>query len=325
MPLEVRRFQAADERHWEEFVQRANNGTLFHERRFLSYHPPERFRDHSLLLWREGRLLALFPAAERQVNGERWLVSHPGASYGGPVYLPDLTFRQSFDCVAALKAYAQAQGFHRLVLTLPPAIYQQRVSQYIDFALLKHSFSYLKREVSSMLEIAHSDEAILAAFRPTHRTAVRKAQRAGVEIRQSEDWAEFYQILQRNLKIRHGVAPTHTLEELLRLKELYPERILLFGSYWQGRLTAGVVLFLVNSRVALAFYISHDEAFQHLRPLNLLFYRVLCWCREQGYTYLDFGIFTVDMEPNFGLARFKENFGASGVFRDTFICDLKAP
>ena len=38
---------------------------------------------------------------------------------------------------------------------------------------------------------------------------------------------------------------------------------------------------------------------------------------ERGFRYLDFGIFTVRMEPNFGLARFKESFGASGMFRDT--------
>ena len=34
------------------------------------------------------------------------------------------------------------------------------------------------------------------------------------------------------------------------------------------------------------------------------------------YIY-DFGIFTVNGEPNMGLGRFKENFGASGIFRDT--------
>ncbi len=38
----------------------------------------------------------------------------------------------------------------------------------------------------------------------------------------------------------------------------------------------------------------------------------------EGFKYLDFGIFTVNMEPNWGLGRFKENFGARGIFRDTF-------
>ena len=37
---------------------------------------------------------------------------------------------------------------------------------------------------------------------------------------------------------------------------------------------------------------------------------------------VDFGIFTVNEHPNMGLARFKENFGASGVFRDTLAINL---
>ena len=70
--------------------------------------------------------------------------------------------------------------------------------------------------------------------------------------------------------------------------------------------------------LVLAFYISHKEKFQELRPLNLLFYSIFEWCMKEKVKVYDFGIFTVDGEPNMGLGRFKENFGASGIFRDTF-------
>jgi lipid II:glycine glycyltransferase (peptidoglycan interpeptide bridge formation enzyme) len=72
----------------------------------------------------------------------------------------------------------------------------------------------------------------------------------------------------------------------------------------------------------LAFYISHDETYQHYRPVNLLFYEIMQRYAYEGFKYLDFGIFTVLMEPNWGLGRFKENFGARGVFRDTFFKTL---
>ena len=81
---------------------------------------------------------------------------------------------------------------------------------------------------------------------------------------------------------------------------------------------AGILNFLVRGDVALAFYISHKEDFQGLRPLNLLFYNIFKWALNENINVYDFGIFTVDGEPNMGLGRFKENFGASGVFRDTF-------
>lgn len=322
MSLNVRRFNESDTPVWEIFVLSANNGTIFHERKFLSYHPRERFIDHSLILEKNGKIQALFPAVEIVDKQRRSLVSHQGSSYGGLVVERDLSIQDSYNYVEAVLDHAKKESFDRIQLTLPPAIYQNRVSNYLDFTLIKHGFTYKKRDVSSILSIESSPDKNLQRFRSTHRTAVRKAIKQGVKIKESEEWSAFYALLKENLKIRHNVQPTHTLEELQKLKKLYPDRIRLFGAYWKEELIAGVVNFSVNQDVVLAFYISHREAFQHLRAVNLLFYEIIKWCHENTFKYLDFGIFTVNMEPNFGLGRFKENFGASGVFRDTFELDF---
>ncbi len=322
MSLEVRIFTKADTPAWEAFVSSANNSTLFHERKFLGYHPQGRFVDHSLILEKKGQITALFPAVESVDKNTRSLVSHQGSSYGGLVVDRKLSFRESYDCVEALIDHARKAGFNRIQMTLPPAIYQKRVSNYLDFALIKHGFSYKKRDVSSMLTIENTPEKNLEYFRASHRTAVRKAIKSGVVIRESDAWPAFYSMLQHNLKIRHNVQPTHTLDELIKLKKMFPGKIRLFGAFWEDKLVAGVVNFEVNQDVVLAFYISHREDYQHLRAVNLLFFEIIKWCHQNAFKYLDFGIFTVNMEPNFGLGRFKENFGASGVFRDTFELDL---
>ena len=46
--IEVYRFEESDSIKWDEFVDGSYNGTMFHTRTFLSYHPQDRFRDHSL-------------------------------------------------------------------------------------------------------------------------------------------------------------------------------------------------------------------------------------------------------------------------------------
>jgi len=318
MTVNLRRFEESDTSAWEAFVATANNGTLFHERKFLGYHPEDRFEDHSLIFEQKGKIVALFPAVLVQEDNQTALISHQGSSYGGLVTKQDLSFQDSYDFVEALVGYSKNTGIARIQMTLPPAIYQCRVSNYLDFALIKHGFVYKKRDISSMLTMEATPEENLDKFRPSHRTAVRKAIRQGVTVRESSDWSAFYDLLKDNLNIRHNVQPTHTLAELIQLKEMYPEKVRLFGAYWDTNLIAGVVNFSVNKDVVLAFYISHKEAFQHLRAVNLLFYEIIKWCHVEQAKYLDFGIFTVNMEPNFGLGRFKENFGASGVFRDTF-------
>jgi len=318
MSIKTKIFIPEDSGEWDSFVSKANNGTIFHERKFLAYHPEGRFVDHSLVLKKDGKLKALFPAVDINEGGVRSLVSHQGSSYGGILSERDMHFRDSYEYVESVIDHAKEQGFNRIQMTLPPAIYQARVSNYLDFALIKHGFSYKKRDVSSILTIESKPEENLALFKPTHRTAVRKAIKQNVIIQESQDWDSFYEILDKNLKIRHDVKPTHTLAEIVKLKKIYPDRIRLFGAYWEGQMVAGVVNFSVNKDVVLAFYISHRESFQHLRAVNYLFYEIIKWCQENSFKYLDFGIFTVNMEPNFGLGRFKENFGASGVFRDTF-------
>jgi lipid II:glycine glycyltransferase (peptidoglycan interpeptide bridge formation enzyme) len=53
-----------------------------------------------------------------------------------------------------------------------------------------------------------------------------------------------------------------------------------------------------------------------------LFHEIVAWSIQRGFRSLDFGIFTVDEDPNWGLARFKESFGAQGIFRNSLRIEL---
>lgn len=317
--LEVIPYEEKYAAAWDDFVQHANNGTLFHTRAFLNYHPPDRFRDQSLLFKKDGKVVALFPAAVRHGESSNILRSHPGASYGGLVTRSDLALRDAVRLVEHLLEVAQHRGYAGVEVTLPPQIYHQRPSNYVDFALLQNGFVYRKREVSSVIPLDLTAANVLELFSAESRRAMRRAIKLGVEARESDELPGFYQILKKNLSLRHNVQPAHTLEELHTLRRLFPGGIRLFTAHVEKKVIAGIVVFACNSRAALAFYVSHVEAYQKYRGVNLVFYEVIRWCTLQGFRFLDFGIFTVNMDPNWGLCRFKESFGASGIFRDTLL------
>jgi lipid II:glycine glycyltransferase (peptidoglycan interpeptide bridge formation enzyme) len=212
--------------------------------------------------------------------------------------------------------YLKAKGYKRIILTQPPLIYYREPNQYIDFALLKNNFKYLKREVTAVIPLDAAEP--LTTFHGDARRSTKKAIREGVRVLISEDYARFYDILKHNLGMRHNVTPTHTLDELIGLQKILPDKIKLFGAYFKEKMLGGIVIFVTNPRVILAFYISHDDKYQTYRPVNLLFYEVIKWGRNQGFKYLDLGTFTLDMTPNWGLGRFKENFAARGFLRDTY-------
>ncbi len=324
MNLKVERFGEADTDWWDAYVWQADNGTIFHTRKFLSYHPKSRFKDHSLIFKRKNAVKAVLPAIEMEMDKDKVLYSHRGASYGGFVY-KDAGIRDAFDMVEALKTYAKAQGFTRILITLPPIVYMTRYSNYLDFAMLQNGFRYLKREISSVVQLPASVEDILPMFKSEARTATRKSIKSGIQVRRSEDFDTYYKILRRNLKLRHNVTPTHSLDELKYLAKLFPDRIHLWAAYLDGQMIAGVVNFICTPRVVLAFYISDNKEYQQYRSLNNLFYRIFQWAVQAGYRFYDFGIFTVNMDPNWGLGKFKETFGARGLFRDSFELLMWAP
>lgn len=307
---------------WDNFVDNSDNGTIFHKREFLSYHPADRFKDASFLVLKDNKLLALYTAAVVEREGKKILASHPGASYGSFVYDSNLNFKEAHAMVDVLLEYAETLKVDRIQLTLPPIIYQTKYSNYIDFALVRNGFTYLKRDVSSIVQLDYKIDELLSTYRAEARTAVKKSIKQGVEIVECENFKEYYDILKKNLKLRHNVSPAHTLDELIKLKKMFPAKIRLWGAFLKDKLIAGVCNFSTNPKVVLAFYISHDEEYQEYRAVNLLFYEIMKRYKAEGFRFLDFGIFTVNMEPNWGLARFKENFGARGIFRDTLIKDI---
>lgn len=307
---------------WDEFIENSDNGTMFHTRKFLSYHPKDKFTDASLVILKNNKILALFPAVLIERDGKKILSSHSGASYGGFVYKEELSLQDAFAMVYSLLNYGEEIKANRLQLTPPPIIYQSKYSNYIDFALYKNGFNYLKREISSVVQLDFQKGEIVSTFRAEARTALNKARKLGIEIAECERFEEYYAILKKNLKMRHNVTPTHSLEELLKLKKMYPSKIRLWGAFLEDRLIAGVCNFSVNSKVVLAFYISHDEKYQEYRAVNLLFAEIMKRYSDENYKFLDFGIFTVNEEINWGLGRFKENFGARGIFRDSFYKEI---
>jgi len=318
MSIEIYPYTVEEERKWEHFVNHADNGTLFHLRKFLGYHPAERFTDSSLVFSHKGRIYAVFPAAVCDYNGEKVFFSHPGASYGGFVIGEKIGLEETFKMVDLMVGYARERNCSRIIITQTPSYYFKKQSSYTDFALQSHGFTLRKRELSSVLSLHQTADEIYRQFPDGLKRALKKAVKSGLSVKASRDISRYYAILKNNLEMRHNVLPTHSEEELIRLFSLFPDRIKLYTAERSGDILGGIIAFDCNERVNLAFYIAHDHARQQYRPVDFVIWKLIQASIEQGFAYLDFGTFTLNMEPNWGLCAFKEKFGARGVFRDTF-------
>ena len=76
--ITLKKYSSEDKNQWDAFCDTAKNATFLFKRDFMDYHT-NRFEDFSLLLYKEGVLLALLPANRLETT----LYSHQGLTYGG--------------------------------------------------------------------------------------------------------------------------------------------------------------------------------------------------------------------------------------------------
>ena len=128
----------------------------------------------------------------------------------------------------------------------------------------------------------------------------------------------FCEILIPNLAQKHQAKPVHSLEEITRLKALFPEKIRQFNVYENDIIVAGTTIF-ESSTVAHSQYISGKEYKNELGGLDLLFYHLISEVFKNK-RYFDFGISNENQGRNLndGLSYWKESFGANIIVHDFY-------
>lgn len=306
---------------WDKFVLNSNNGTIFHMQRFFDYHRPGKFEFNHLVFLEKNEIIAVLPGSLK--NG---LFESPiGASYGS-IVTGDIKFSEAMDIVAALLDYGKASGINQFLLTSAPMIYEKYQNQNLDFAMLWQGFKYDLHYISSAIKL-DSQREIIPRFQKTVRRNIRKTFNTdGFRVQMNDNYEEFYPILIEN-KAKHNVKPTHTLEDLLKLRELFPEHLKLLMVYLNDIPIAGSSLFICNEQVSLCFYNMLKYEFEHLKPIHRIMYEVVKWSTENGYKYVDIGVSQDTkaenpMTPSMGLIDFKEKFDAKTIMRNTLLREL---
>lgn len=319
---------------WDKFISESLNGTLFHESKFISYHSKEKFNNFFVIIYKNLTPFALFPAAIVEKEDQKILKSHPGTSYGGLVFKSTPKLKEVFDTLNALESFAKQNNIKAIEFRQSPKIFLKCELDQIDFALLHNSYSRIDEELSTCYKLDYyKDKTIdemLLLFDRTGRNKVRKNVKKSLknklEFREFgfDEIQDYYSILCSNLT-KHKTNPVHSLEELIKLKTLYPKRVRFFGVYHNNKMIAGYLIFNINSKGNHVFYGSLDYNYQHLRPTSYGLFMLLHTFAQEGLEYLNMGISTEGGGRiiNWELFDFKESFNGTGILRTYWKKELK--
>jgi lipid II:glycine glycyltransferase (peptidoglycan interpeptide bridge formation enzyme) len=217
--------------------------------------------------------------------------------------------------------FAKEKNADEIIIRNPFRIFNEIPTDETDYAMWLRGFQLLRRDVEIAIQlIGFNAQTIDSLYDGNTRNAVRKAEKANIEVKVTKDFSEYWSILSENLSERHGAKPTHTLEQFEFLENLVGDKkIKLFGAYLDDKLIAGIVLFVANKQAVHAQYIAGLREFQNLRPINLLIHQISIWAIENGFQYFNLGMSTNPDGSgiNAGLCKFKESFGGRSVLRET--------
>lgn len=295
---------------WDSFVRKSRNGTFLFLRDYMDYHR-QRFTDFSLLIFHKQSLVALLPL-NKEADGS--VASHSGLTYGGLITDKKGRAEKVMKLFECLNTWLRDAGIRRVVYRPVPWIYHEMPAEEDLYALFNVCNARLTaREISST--IAQENKL---AFSQSRKDCLRKAEKAGVRIVASEDFAAFWDILSSNLQQRYAVTPVHSLAEIMVLASLFPHEIRLYAAYLDNEMVAGTVVY-VMPRVVHVQYISASAKGKAVGALDLLF-RYLIDEVFIDKPYFDFGKSTEDRgrRLNEPLIFQKEGFGGRGVCYDTY-------
>ena len=316
MSIEVVPLVSADAPRWDEFCANTINGSFLHSRRFLNYHG-DRFRDLSLMLLDDGKLVGVLPAALSPSNDEQ-VVSHPGITYGGIVHGGKLVGMKMLAAMSAVCDWYRDQGYSSLLYKALPHIYAKAPAQDDLYALFRLGAARVRCDLSCAIDLSARLERSLRRKRSFKKAA------SVVTVSDEPQLLEpLWQVLKENLARKHGAGPVHSLAELTMLRDLFPQNISVSCALIGGQVEAGV-LFFNSASVWHAQYIAASATAYEIAALDVVFESAMQQAAQAGVRYFDFGTSNEDAGwvLNDGLYRFKSEFGAAGVAHEYFELQL---
>ncbi|MEW9669517.1 GNAT family N-acetyltransferase [Ammoniphilus sp. 3BR4] len=307
--LFVREYNNEDQSNWDKIVATSINGTFLHSRRFLSYHG-SRFKDKSLVVENnQNKIIGVFPAALDPLN-LGCVSSHPGLTYGGIIHKGELKGADIQNVLENICRFYKEQELSKLRYKPIPYIYHRIPSSDDLYALFRLNAHLYRRDLAATIDFEYRP-----ALRKSRVHSLKKAIRSEINIEYGKkNLNKFWDILVENLFNKYQNKPTHSIQEISQLSEMFPDNIECVVAKKKSEVIAGAILFFTLPTVHVQYIAANKKGYEY-SALDLVFDDCIHKSIKKGYRYFDFGISTENQGRflNEGLHRFKASFGAGGV------------
>lgn len=299
---------------WNEFVKNSKNRHFFFQRDYMEYHS-DRFQDFSLMIFNEtDKLIAILPANIK----ENTLYSHQGLTFGGFLINDKIKTETMLEIFETLKGFLKNQNIKKMVYKCIPYIYHIKPSEEDKYALFRNDAKLIRRDVSATINLEHKIK-----YQEQRKRSVKKAIKNDLVFEESKDYKSYWNILEETLNAQHDAKPVHSLDEIEKLVDLFPDNIKLFVAIKDSKVLGGTLVF-ENETIVHTQYLANSFEGRNVGALDFVIDKLINEV-YQNKKYFDFGISNEDAGKylNTGLISQKEGFGARAVVHDFYELEIK--
>ena len=310
----VKPYRESDYANWNAFIGQAKNATFLFHRDFMEYHK-DRFKDFSLLVFENKKLVAVLPA--NRIGAI--VYSHQGLTYGGLVYSTKLNGEKVENILDSLMSFFKENEVQSFYFKPIPLFYTLKGNAEMDFFMLKKGAFLDKKEMN--LGINLSMPLTISKSKLKH---FRKIEELDLELVEEKQLELFWKlVLEPRLLEKYDAKPVHTLQEIAALKEKFPNNIKQFSVYFEDVIIAGITLFETET-VVKSQYGATTKKGEELRALDFLVINLIRKYKSEGKLFFDMGIVNEDNEKGYhaGLLKQKEELGCSVYSQDFYKINL---
>ena len=299
--FQVCKYTNSKKADWDNFIATAKNATFLFQREFMDYHN-DRFEDFSLMVYKDEKLYAVFPANK---NGEN-VYSHQGLTYGSFVLQDSAKLKSTFLAFKEVLKFLFEERIKKLDIRIIPSFYNSLPSDELEYILYKAEGSLVKRDVILLIDYQNK-----LRFQKNRREGINKAKRKNLIVKVDGDYEAFWnKILIPNLKEKHNSSPVHSLDEIKLLAARFPNHIKQVNVYQDDKIVAGTTVFLTK-KVIHPQYVSANSNKNELGSLDVLYNFIIDYFIA-GRNYFSFNTSSEENGKllNEGLLFWKESCGA---------------
>ena len=258
----VRQYKEEDFYIWNAFVSVAKNATFLFNRNFMEYHK-DRFLDYSLMVFDEEKLVAILPAN----RVEDTVFSHYGLTYGGLVLENNAKLSTTILIFRQILFFLNEDKIKNLTIKMLPSFYCESFSEELSYCLFIANAKLIRADSLATIDLSKP-----YFISKTRRESIRRGEKNGLIIKEELNFELFWnQILIPNLDKKHEVKPVHSVDEITKLQQKFPENIRHFNVYDNEKIVAGTTVFIAKN-VVHPQYISGNAAKNELGSLDYLYY-----------------------------------------------------